>query len=150
MVFFKSSCAILCSTHGSLQQLLAFKDLYIQTNLHSKFLKKFYKTMNFDLHPYHIISIQYPSHKFLPEKSCLHCLRIPIMSWLFKDPVVITKEIMSWLFKGPINSGLPQFDHAQSNIKKWPRGQKAQIPPNEFFSWNTTNKMLMYLLAPFN
>ena len=35
-----------------------------------------------------------------------------IMSWLFKDPVVIMKEIMYWLFKGPINSGLAQFDHA--------------------------------------
>ena len=28
------------------------------------------------------------------------------MSWLFKDPVVIMKEIMSWLFKDSINSGL--------------------------------------------
>ena len=34
-----------------------------------------------------------------------------IMSWLFKDPVVIMKEIMSWLFKDPINSALAQFDH---------------------------------------
>ena len=41
---------------------------------------------------------------------------------LFKDPVVIMKEIMSWLFKDPINSGLAQFDHAQSNSKKWPKG----------------------------
>ena len=40
------------------------------------------------------------------------------MSWLFKDPVVIMKEIMSWLFKDPINSGLAQSDHAQSNSKK--------------------------------
>ena len=40
------------------------------------------------------------------------------MSWLFKDPVVIMKEIMSSLFKDPINSGLAQFDHAQSNSKK--------------------------------
>ena len=45
-----------------------------------------------------------------------------IMSWMFKDPVVIMKEIMSWLFKDPINSGLTQFDHAQSNSKKWPKG----------------------------
>ena len=44
------------------------------------------------------------------------------MSWLFKDPVVIMKEIMSWLFKDPINSGLAKFDHAQSNSKKWPKG----------------------------
>ena len=41
-----------------------------------------------------------------------------IMSWLFKDPVVIMKEIMSWLFKDPINSGPAQFDHAQSNSKR--------------------------------
>ena len=44
------------------------------------------------------------------------------MSWLFKDLVVIMKEIMSWLFKDPINSDLAQFDHAQSNSKKWPKG----------------------------
>ena len=41
---------------------------------------------------------------------------------LIKDLVVIMKEIMSWLFKDPINSGLAQFDHAQSNSKKWPKG----------------------------
>ena len=28
-----------------------------------------------------------------------------IMSWLFKDPVVIMKEIMSWLFKDLIVTG---------------------------------------------
>ena len=31
-------------------KLLAFKDPYNQTNLRNKFLMKFYKTMNFDLH----------------------------------------------------------------------------------------------------
>ena len=41
-----------------------------------------------------------------------------IMSWLFKDPIVIMKEIMSWLFEDPINSGLAQFDHSQLNSKK--------------------------------
>ena len=41
---------------------------------------------------------------------------------LFKDPVVTIKEIMSWLFKDPINSGLAQFEHDQSNSKKWPKG----------------------------
>ena len=41
---------------------------------------------------------------------------------VFKDPVVIMKEIMSSLFKDPINSGLAQFDHAQSNTKKCPKG----------------------------
>ena len=40
------------------------------------------------------------------------------MSWLFKDPVEIMKEIMSWLFNDPINSALFQFDYAQSNSKK--------------------------------
>ena len=45
-----------------------------------------------------------------------------IMSWLFKDPVVIMKEIMPWLFKDPINSGLAQFDHAKSKSKNWPKG----------------------------
>ena len=45
-----------------------------------------------------------------------------MMSWLFKDPVVTMKEIMSLLFKDPVNSGLAQLDHAQSNSKKWPKG----------------------------
>ena len=31
-------------------EFLAFKDLYIQTNLRNKFLKKLCKIMNFDLH----------------------------------------------------------------------------------------------------
>ena len=42
------------------------------------------------------------------------------MSWLFKDRVVIIKEIISWLLKDPIKSDVAQFDHAQSNSKKWP------------------------------
>ena len=71
------------------------------------------------------------------------------MSWLFKDPVVVMKEIMSWLFKDPINSSLVQFHHAQSYSKKWPKGYKDQIVPNEFFSRKTTTKIFMYLLAPF-
>ena len=41
---------------------------------------------------------------------------------LFKDPVVIMKEMMYWLFKDLINSGLAQFNHGQSNSKKWPKG----------------------------
>ena len=50
MVIFQSSFVILCSINGSLQQFLAFKDLYIPTNFRNEFLKKLYKTMNFDLH----------------------------------------------------------------------------------------------------
>ena len=71
------------------------------------------------------------------------------MSWVFKDPVVIKKEIMSWLFKDPINNDLAQFDHAQWSSKKWAKCYKDQIVPNEFFSRKTTNKMFMHLLAPF-
>ena len=40
MVLFQSSFVILCSTHDRLQQFLAFRDLYIQTNLRNKFLKE--------------------------------------------------------------------------------------------------------------
>ena len=68
------------------------------------------------------------------------------MSWMFKDRVVIMKEIMSWLFR--INSDLIQFDYAQSNSKKWPKFWKDQIASNKFFS-RKTNKIFMYLLAPF-
>ena len=52
------------------------------------------------------------------------------MPSLFKDPVVIMREIMSQLFKDPINSGLAQFDHAQSNSKNWPKELKDQIVLN--------------------
>ena len=50
MVPFQPSFVILCSIHGSSQQFLALKDLYTRTKLRNKFLKKLYKTMNFDLH----------------------------------------------------------------------------------------------------
>ena len=44
------------------------------------------------------------------------------MSWLFKDPAVITKEIMSWLFKDLIVTVVwLNFDHAQPNSKKRPK-----------------------------
>ena len=89
------------------------------------------------------------SRKCLPEKSCSHCVRLLVMSWLFKDVVVITKEIMFWLFKDPINSGLTQLNHTQTNSKKWPKGLKDQNAPNGFCSRKTTNKIFMYLLAPF-
>ena len=68
---------------------------------------------------------------------------------MFKDPVVIKKEIMSWIFKDPINNDLAQFDYAQWSSKKWAKCYKDQIVPNEFFSRKTTNKMFMHLLAPF-
>ena len=71
------------------------------------------------------------------------------MSWLFKNPVVILKEIMSWLFNDPINSDLAQFDNPQSNSKKWPKAKKIKLSQMNFFSWKTTNKIFMYLLIPF-
>ena len=40
-----------------------------------------------------------------------------IMSWLFKDPTVT----VAWL----------NFDHAQSNSKKWPK--KIKLPQMKFF-----------------
>ena len=41
------------------------------------------------------------------------------------------------------------FDHSQSNSKKYPIGWKGQNVPNEIFSRKTTNKIFMYLLAVF-
>ena len=44
---------------------------------------------------------------------------IVIMSWQFKDLVVITKEIMSWLFKDPIVTVTwLNLNDSQSNSKK--------------------------------
>ena len=58
--------------------------------------------------------------------------RILIMSWLFKNPVVIMKEIMSWLFMDPIVTvARLNYDHAQSNSKKWPKNIK--LPKMKFF-----------------
>ena len=56
---------------------------------------------------------------------------------------------MPWLFKYPINSGLAQFDHAQLNSIKRPKGYKDQIAANAFFSQKTLNKFFMNLLTPF-
>ena len=54
------------------------------------------------------------------------------MSWLFKDPVVIMKEIMPWLFKDPIVTvAWINFDHTQSNSKNWPK--KINLPQMGFF-----------------
>ena len=42
-----------------------------------------------------------------------------MFAWEFKNCLRIL--IMSWLFKDPINSGQARFDHAQSNSKKLPQ-----------------------------
>ena len=59
-------------------KFLAFKDLYIQTNLRNKFLKKLYKTMNSDLH------IQ--TSRNIQTISITQMLTWEIVSSLFKDP----------------------------------------------------------------
>ena len=65
------------------------------------------------------------------------------MFWLFKDPVGIMKEIMPGLFKDPINSGLAQFDHAQSN--NWTEnGPFAQM---RFFSENLLMSPVSFIPA---
>ena len=58
------------------------------------------------------------------------------MSGLFKDPVVIIKEIMCWLSKDPIKCGLAQFDHAQANVKNGLKAKKIKLPQMNFFSKN--------------
>ena len=56
---------------------------------------------------------------------------ILIMSWLFKDPLVIMKEIMSSLFKDLIVTvAYLNFNHAQSNSKKRPK--KIKLPQMNF------------------
>ena len=145
MVLFQSSFVILCSTHDSFyhSRTFTFKQTDV-TNSQRSFTKPWMLTCT---HKRYVISIHCPSHNCWPEKSCLHW--IVIMSRLFKYPVVIMKEIMSWLLKDPIRNDLAQFDHAQSNNRKWPIAKKDQIAPNEFFSQKITNKTFMYLLAPF-
>ena len=49
---------------------------------------------------------------------------------MFKDPVVILKEIMSLLFKDPITVTQLNFDHAQSNSRK--RSKKIKSPQINF------------------
>ena len=54
---------------------------------------------------------------------------ILIMSWLFKDPVVIMKEIMYWLFKNPIVT--LAWLNFESNNKKWTK--KIKLTQMNFF-----------------
>ena len=56
------------------------------------------------------------------------------MSWLFRDLVVIIKEIMRWLFKDPISNDMTQFDPVQSRSKNWFKGyKKIKFPQMNFF-----------------
>ena len=71
------------------------------------------------------------------------------MSWLFKEPVVIMKEIMPWPLKDPINSSLLNLTMPNQTIETGIKAKKDQITPNEFFLLKITNKIFMFLLAPF-
>ena len=55
------------------------------------------------------------------------------MSWLFKDSVVIMKEIMSWLFKDPINSGLLSLTMPNQTVKNGLKAKKIKLPQRNFF-----------------
>ena len=67
---------------------------------------------------------------------------------MFRDPVVIMKEIMSWLFKDPINSDLLNLTLPNQPVKNSLKAKKIKLPPNDFFSRKTPNKSFMYLLTP--
>ena len=70
------------------------------------------------------------------------------MSSLFKNPNYVLTVLGSSSNHErnhvvTVNSGLAQFDHAQSNSKKWP------ICPEQFFFVQTIIITLIYLLALF-
>ena len=83
-------------------------------------------------HNYHIISIQYLPHTCLPEKSCLHCLRILIMSWLFKDPAVIMKEIMSCL-RIQLTVAWLNLTIPNQTVKNDPKAKEIKLNQMNFF-----------------
>ena len=62
-----------------------------------------------------------------------HCLRILIISWLFKDLVVIMKEIMSWLFKDPINRARLNLTMPNQTVKNGLNATKIKLPQINFF-----------------
>ena len=99
-------------------------------------------------HKHHITSIQCPSHKCLPEKSCIHCLRILIMSWLFKDPVVIMTEIVSWLFRVQLTVTWLNLTMPNQTVKIGLKAKNIKFRQRIFFS-KRGNKIFMHLWAPF-
>ena len=151
MVLFQSSFVIFCFTHGSLWQFLALKDLYIQANLRNKFLKKLYNNKEFwPPQKHHIISMQHPSHKCLPEKSCLQCLRI-----LFDHGQSNSKKRS----KGLKNQIVPIFHSAKfrKNSQSWSRvmrmrhfwTQNSPFVLNKIFLVRNIVITFIYLLALF-
>ena len=56
------------------------------------------------------------------------------MSWLFKDTVVIMKEIVPWLFfEDPINSGIAQLAMANQALKNGLKASNKINCPNFLF-----------------
>ena len=54
------------------------------------------------------------------------------MSWLFKDPVVIMKEIMSWMFQDPVNSAWLILTMANQTVKNGLKAKKIKLPQVHF------------------
>ena len=81
---------------------------------------------------HHLISIQYLSRKCLPEKSWLHCLRILVMSWLFKHPVVIMKENHALTVKDPITVTWLNLTMPNQTVKSSLKAKKIELPQMNF------------------
>ena len=76
--------------------------------------------------------MQYLSRKCLPEKSRLHCLRILVILWLFKDPVVIVKEIMPWLLRIQLTVTWLNLAMPNQTVKNNLKGKKIELPKMSF------------------
>ena len=76
-------------------QFLAFKDLYFETKLRNKFSKKLCKTIwpSAEFWPPHINIIILHINVRILKQSCPDCLRILIMSWLFKEIISSNHKI---------------------------------------------------------
>ena len=55
------------------------------------------------------------------------------MSRLFKDPVVIMKEIISWLFKDPINTDLLHLTITNQTVTNGLKAKNIKLPQRKFF-----------------
>ena len=55
------------------------------------------------------------------------------MPWMFKNPVVIIKEIIFWLFKDPINSGWINLTRPNQTVKNSLKTKKIKLPKMNFF-----------------
>ena len=68
----------------------------------------------------------------ITKKSCLHYLRILVMSWLFKDPVVIMKEIMPWLLRIQLTVTWLNLNMPNQTVKNSLKAKKIKLPQMNF------------------